>query len=214
MTLLEPTDRGWKILGEEGPPARHGGPVHRFWVAKVSEHFEADGFEVAGEVPQEQGRTLDLVARRSRRRRGRGGRGQRPPAGSQYREAPAITRIKEATGLRRQGSDGSSERVGGATVEPNRHRGGPRVVVPDEAEERPNPRRRACWSCGITRSGIPSPCGKLIAVPRSSRGVFRMGASFQSRCLRRDIRVLRHRGQETVFTGAGWPADRETRARR
>jgi len=43
VTLLEPTEQGWKILGAEGPPTRHGGPVHRFWVAKIGEHLEADG---------------------------------------------------------------------------------------------------------------------------------------------------------------------------
>jgi hypothetical protein len=63
VTLLEPTEKGWEVLGERGPPARHGGPVHRFWVAKISEHFGVDGFEVELEVPQDQGRTLDLVAR-------------------------------------------------------------------------------------------------------------------------------------------------------
>ena len=66
VTLLEPTEQGWKILGEEGPPARHGGPVHRFWVAEDRESILSDdGFEVDLEAPQEQGRTLDLVARRA-----------------------------------------------------------------------------------------------------------------------------------------------------
>jgi hypothetical protein len=64
VTLLEPTDEGWRILGQAGPPARHGGPVHRFWMARIKEHLEAEGFEVAVEAPQDEGRTLDLTAQR------------------------------------------------------------------------------------------------------------------------------------------------------
>ena len=65
VTLLEPTEKGWRILGKEGPPARHGGPLHRFWVAKAEDHFEAAGYDVEREVPQEEGRTIDLVAQRA-----------------------------------------------------------------------------------------------------------------------------------------------------
>ncbi len=63
VTLLEPTEKGWTALGQAGPPARHGGPVHRFWMQKIREHFEDRGCEVAPETPCGEGRTLDLVAR-------------------------------------------------------------------------------------------------------------------------------------------------------
>lgn len=63
VTLLEPTETGWTRLGQTGPPARHGGPVHRFWMQKIREHFKDRGCEVVPEAPCGEGRTLDLLAK-------------------------------------------------------------------------------------------------------------------------------------------------------
>ena len=57
------TDKGCEVLGiNTGKSNRHGGAEHRFWVARIAEHFRANAYDVATEVPVGGGKTIDIVA--------------------------------------------------------------------------------------------------------------------------------------------------------
>ena len=56
------TEKGQEVLGVSiDTSQRRGGPEHRYWVRALAEQLEAEGYEVAEEVPIGAGKTVDLV---------------------------------------------------------------------------------------------------------------------------------------------------------
>ncbi|MCP4259346.1 MAG: ATP-binding protein [Planctomycetes bacterium] len=63
IKILKLTEKGKKVLGiNTGESDRHGGPEHRYWVKRIADHLQANGYEVAEEVPVGGGKTIDIVA--------------------------------------------------------------------------------------------------------------------------------------------------------
>ena len=61
--ILSLTDKGKAILGIAEPDAdRLGGPEHRYWKRRLSDHLRGDGYEVVEEFAVGGGKTIDLVA--------------------------------------------------------------------------------------------------------------------------------------------------------
>jgi hypothetical protein len=65
IKILKLTEKGKKALGiNPGESDRHGGPEHKYWIRRISDHLQANGYGVAEEVPVGEGRAVDLVATR------------------------------------------------------------------------------------------------------------------------------------------------------
>jgi len=68
IKILTLTDKGKKALGiNQGKSDRHGGPEHRYWMKRISDHLQAKGYGIAEEVPVGGGKTIDILATRGRK---------------------------------------------------------------------------------------------------------------------------------------------------
>jgi DNA-binding MarR family transcriptional regulator len=69
IKILSLTDKGKAILGIAEPDAdRLGGPEHRYWKRRLTEHLRGNGYEVVEEFAVGGGKTIDLVATKGDKR--------------------------------------------------------------------------------------------------------------------------------------------------
>jgi len=72
VTLLELTDQGKDLLGQEGievrPFPKNASLEHEYWKHRVAEDYRSRGYEVEEEVHIGGGRTVDLVATKDGKR--------------------------------------------------------------------------------------------------------------------------------------------------